>query len=89
MKTKTIDESVENYVIGTVQGAYRTKRNWMKKKFDEDSAIKKTLDWAYAQIEAGIGETFSLKDAEAGFREMSEIANILAEACRQANNNLK
>lgn len=85
MKTKTIHETLEDYVIGTVHGAYRTKRHWIKQGFEEDDAIKKTLSWAYAQVGVGTGDTFNLKDAENGFREMSEIANVLADACKQVH----
>lgn len=84
---KKIEETIEDYVIGTIPGAYKTKRYWIKKGFDEDSAIEKAIKYAFGQMKAGIGESFNLKDAENGFREMGEIANVLADACKQTNDN--
>ena len=83
MKVKSIEETLEDYVISTVGGAYRTKRHWINEGFDEKSAIKKTLNWAYSQIEAGIRQKFTWQDAEKGFREMTEIANVFADYCKQ------
>ena len=84
---KTIDETIGNYLIGTIQWAYKTKRYWIKKGFDENSAIGKATKYAFGQMEAGIGETFNKKDVEEIFREIGVIANVLADACKQANDN--
>ncbi|MCK4902232.1 MAG: hypothetical protein KAS76_02660 [Thermoplasmatales archaeon] len=84
MKVKGVEETVEDYVISTVAGAYRNKRHWMKQRFDEDSSIKKALSWAYGQIDSGVGEVFTWEDAENGFREISEIANVFADYCKHS-----
>jgi len=83
MKMKIVDETVENYVIGTIQGAFKTKRHWMKKHSDEDSSIEKAVSYAFGQIIAGTGSNVSLEDAEELFREISAIADSFADACKQ------
>jgi len=83
MKAKAFDETAENYVIGTIQGAFKTKRHWMKKGFDEDSSIEKAVSYAFGQIMAGTGSNVSLEDAEKAFREISAIAHSFADACKQ------
>ena len=30
MKTKSLDEAVDNYILSTILGTYKTKRSWMK-----------------------------------------------------------
>lgn len=85
MKTKQIDETIENYLIGTVHGVYKTKRHWLKKGFDEESAIDKSIKYAFGQMKAGIGETFDWKDVENIFREIGVIANVLADSCQQVH----
>ena len=85
---KTIEETIENYLIGTIQGAYKTKRNWIKKGFDNSSAIEKATSYAFGQIEVGIGETFDWKDVEEMFREIGVIANVFADLSKQLHENL-
>ena len=87
MEVKSINESIENYLIGTIQGAYKTKRYWMKKRFTEENAINKSITYAIHQIQSGIGETYTLQDVENMFREIGDIANALADSCKQANEN--
>lgn len=82
MKTKSIENTIEEYVISTVIGAYNTKKHWKKRGFDEPSSIDKALNYAYGQINSGIGETFTWEDAEKSFRELSDIANALAVYCK-------
>jgi len=85
---KTIDETMENYLIGTIPGAYKTKRHWIKKGFDKSSAIEKATSYAFGQIEAGIGRIFDWNDVEEMFREIGVIANAFADSSKQAHENL-
>ena len=41
--------------------------------------------WGISQLNSGIGKYFSQKDAETSLREMSEIANLLADECKQVH----
>jgi hypothetical protein len=75
MKSK--EEWIENYVIGAVQGAFKTKRYWMKKGFDAPSSIQKAVNYAVGQLSAGIGKS-NLTKAESAFREMGKIAEAFA-----------
>lgn len=85
---KSIKETVENYLIGTIHGAYKTKRYWIKKGFDSNSAVEKATKYAFGQIEAGLGETFNWKDVEEIFREIGAIANVFADLSKQLHEKL-
>lgn len=85
VKGKSIDEVVENYVIGAIQGAFKTKRYWMKRGFNEESSIKKAINYATGQLNAGTGGNLSISDAEAIFREIGAIAEALADMCKHAS----
>lgn len=82
MKVKSVEETVENYVISTVAGAYRNKKHWKNKGYDEPSSINRALKYAFGQINSGVGETFSWEDAEKSFRELGDISNALADHCK-------
>jgi hypothetical protein len=89
VRVKSVEEAVENYVIGVIQGAFKTKRYWMKQGYDEEHAIKNAVNYAIGQIKAGI--SMDRKEIEATiskFREMAEIANALADSLNIALNNL-
>ena len=83
MKVKSIEDTIEEYVLSTVKGAYNVKKDWMKRGFNEESSIKRALNYAYGQINSGVGKTFLWKDAERSFRELSDIANALADYCKK------
>ena len=57
VKVKSIEEIVQNYVIGTIQGVYKTKRYWVKQGYDEDHAIKNAVEYGIGQLAAGVGNT--------------------------------
>ena len=78
-------ESSQKEVVGAVQGTYKFKKSLMKQKFGDDSATKKSLNWGFAYVKNNIGKYFSWKDAENSFREMSKIAKILADYCKEKN----
>jgi len=82
---KTIDETIENYLISTIIGAYKYKKHWMKKGFDEDSAIEKSVKYAIGQMKSGTGYTFNWEDVENMFREISVIATSFADLCKKMN----
>ena len=82
---KNIDETIENYLIGTIAGAYKTKRYWMDKRFDEKSAIEKSVKYAIGQMESSIGNTLSWKNVESIFREISVISDSLADYCKHVD----
>jgi hypothetical protein len=85
---KTIKETIENYLIGTIKGAYKTKKHWMKKGFEKSSAIEKAWRYAIGQIEAGIGENINWNDAEEIYREIGAIANAFADLSKQVHESL-
>jgi hypothetical protein len=80
VKVKSVEEAVENYVIGVIQGAFKTKRYWMKQGYDEEHAIKNAVNYAIGQIKAGISMNKNEIEATIGkFREIAEIANAFAD----------
>ncbi|MGI0013875.1 MAG: hypothetical protein ACREBU_10610 [Nitrososphaera sp.] len=58
-----------------------------KRKFREDYAIAKTLDYGISMLTEGIGNTFSLEQAEALFIEMAAINDALVQLCESYRNN--
>ncbi len=86
MKVKSVEDTIERYVLSTVKGAYNVKKDWMKRGFEEPSSIEKALNYAYGQINSGVGKTLAWEDAEKGFRELSNIANALADFCKKQIN---
>ncbi len=78
-KTKSIEETVQNYVIGAIQGAFKTKRYWMKKGYDKDHAIKNAVNYGIGQVCAGIGDICDLETAVKMFREIAGISTAFAD----------
>nr|MDO8089263.1 hypothetical protein [Candidatus Sigynarchaeota archaeon] len=79
MKIKPLEEIVENYVIGTIQGAYKMKRYWKERGWDEEHAIDYATRYAIGQLKSGVGESCDVEKAIAIFREISAIATALAD----------
>jgi urocanate hydratase len=73
-----MEEIVQNYVIGTIQGTFKTKRYWVKKGYNKDHAIKNAIEYGIGQLAAGVGKTCDAKTAVTIFREIAEIANAYA-----------
>ena len=84
LRVKSLEEWAQNYVIGTIQGALKTKRHWMKQGYDEKHSIENAVKYGMAQISAGIGETCDLETAVKMFREMAEISTAFADALEEA-----
>jgi hypothetical protein len=55
MKIKSVEDTLEEYVLSTVKGAYNTKKHWMNKGYDENSSIDRAIRYAFGQINSGIG----------------------------------
>lgn len=87
MKTKSFEDTLEGYVLSTVKGAYRFKKYWMNKGYNENSSIERAINYAFGQINSAIGDSFSWEEAEFSFRELSNIANALANYCVQNKSN--
>ena len=76
---KSIEECVQNYVIGAIQGVFKTKRYWMKQGYDEGHAIKNAIQYGIGHIRAGVGMDIpDLETTIKTFREMAEIATAFA-----------
>lgn len=84
LKVKSMEEWVQNYVIGTIQGVYRTKRHWMKQGYDEDHAIENAIQYGIGQLAAGVGKTCNVETTIRMFRELAEIATAFANKLEQA-----
>jgi len=74
VKVKSIEEWAQNYVIGAIQGVFKTKRYWMKQGYDEDHAIKNAVQYGIGQVRAGVG--MDIPNLEATVRTFREIAEI-------------
>jgi hypothetical protein len=84
-RAKSIEEVVQNYVIGAIQGAYKTKRHWIKEGYDEAHAIKNAVKYGIGQISAGIGGTCDLKTAVKMFRKLAVISTTFADTLEEVN----
>jgi len=82
VKVKSIEETVENYVIGVIPGVFKTKRYWMKKGYDEKHAIQNAVKYGIRQIEAGVS-AHNLETTINIFREMAVIATTFADLLEQ------
>lgn len=87
MKIKSIEETVQNYVIGVIQGAFKTKRHWMKKGFDEKRAIENAIRYGIGQIRAGVGNICNIETAINIFREISQISTCFANLLEEIKSN--
>ncbi|MFX1518704.1 MAG: hypothetical protein ACFFCD_02105 [Promethearchaeota archaeon] len=81
VKTKSIEEYVENYVIGTIQGMLKTKRYWLRRGFSINRATENAMKYGVGQLSVGVGTTVTLKQAEGLFRELADLANEMADLC--------
>jgi len=84
LKVKPVEEVVQNYVIGTIQGVFKSKRHWMKQGYDEDHAIKNAIQYGIGQISAGVGRTCNLETTIEMFRELAEISTAFANRLEEA-----
>lgn len=79
MKVKSLEEWTQNYVIGAIQGVFKTKRYWMKQGYDEQHAIENAVKYGIGQIRAGVGtDIHDLETTIKTFREIAEIATAFA-----------
>lgn len=78
LKVKSVEEIVQNYVIGTIQGVFKFKRHWMKQGYNEDHAIKNAVQYGIGQISAGVGRICDLETTIGMFREIAEISTAFA-----------
>jgi hypothetical protein len=83
-KVKSLKETVQNYVIGTIQGAFKVKRHWVKQGYDEDHAVKNAVQYGIGQISAGVGRTCDLETTIKIFREIAEISTAFANTLKEA-----
>ena len=86
VKIKPIEEWVENYVIGTIQGMFKQKRHWLQKGFPMERAIKNAINYGINQLSAGVGSTVTSERAEEMLREIATIANAMADFCSTLKN---
>jgi len=77
-KATSKEEWVQNYVIGTIQGVYKTKRHWINQGYDEHHAIKNAIQYGIGQLAAGVGNTCDVKTTITMFRELADIATVFA-----------
>ena len=87
VKVKSIEEIVQNYVIGTIQGVYKTKRYWVKQGYDEGHAIKNAVEYGLGQLAAGVGNTCDVETTATMFRELAEIATVFANKLAEIRRN--
>ncbi len=88
-RAKSIEEVVQNYVIGEIQGAYKTKRYWMKQGYDEAHAIKNAVKYGIGQIPAEIGGTCYFETAVKMFREIAVTSTTFADTLGEAMNKFR
>lgn len=81
VKTKSVEEWVENYIIGTIPGMLKTKRYWLRRGFSIDRATENAIKYGVGQLSVGVGTTVTLKQAEGIFRELADVANAMADLC--------
>jgi len=86
-KITSIEEWVQNYVIGTIQGVYKTKRYWVNQGYDKNHAIKNAIQYGIGQLAAGVGKTCDVKTAITMFRELAEIATLFASKLEEIQHN--
>jgi len=84
VKVKSVEESVENYVAGTIQGAFKTKRYWMSQGYDKKHAVNNAVQYAVGQIKAGTSAD-NLERVIGIFRELSGIATAFADMLENSN----
>lgn len=78
--TKSIEETVENYVASVPMAMWKYKKSLMRDKgFKEDYAIEKAIDFGEKMLGAGLGETVTPQLAIALFREFAAINTALAD----------
>ncbi|MDE1765250.1 MAG: hypothetical protein KGI27_03130 [Thaumarchaeota archaeon] len=84
VKTKSIEESVENYVGSISVGMLKYKKHLMRdKNFSEADAIDKTLEYGMGMLRSGLGGTITPQRAAALFREQADINTALANICEK------
>ena len=80
--TKTIEKSVENYVVSVPIAMWKTKRDLMQRKsFKEKYAIDQAINYGQNMLNAGIGKTVTPKHAATIFRELASINTAMAGWC--------
>jgi len=84
-RSKSIEEVVQNYVIGAIQGAFKTKRYWMKQGYDEGHAIKNAVKYGIGQISAGIGGKCDLETAVNMFKRLLLYPQLLQTLLKLMN----
>lgn len=82
MKTKSLEEIVDNYIIGAIQGAYKQKRHWINKGFSESKAIENAINWAIRMLDESSDPGYHATI----FRELEAIANALATVLEKRAN---
>lgn len=55
----------------------------VEKGFQQKYAKEKAVEYGINMLSAGLGETITPREAEAGFRELALVASILADICSQ------
>lgn len=86
-RVKSIEEWVQNYLVGTIQGVYKTKRYWVKQGYDEDHATKNAIQYGVGQLAAGVGNTCDVKTTITMFREIAEIATAFVNKLEEIRRN--
>lgn len=74
MKTISLDETIDNYILSTILGTYKTKRFWMKQGYNEEKAIQNATKYALGMLREKLDPKYIDM-----FREVAVIANFLAD----------
>ena len=88
-RVKSVEEMVQNYVIGTIQGVFKIKRYWMKQGYDEDHAIKNAVQYGIGQISAGVGRICDLETTIKMFREIADISTAFANTLEEVKEGIQ
>lgn len=82
VKPKSLEETVENYVASTSVAMWKYKKYLVaERKFTEDYAIKKAIDYGLNMLQSGLGQAVPAGKATTMFRELASINTALADHC--------
>ena len=83
VKVKPMKKIVRNYVLSTARAMMNYRDHLVEKGFQQKYAKEKSVEYGISMLRAAIGKTFTLEEAEVGFRELAIVSSILADLCAQ------
>ncbi len=79
---KTIEKTVENYVVSVPLAMWKTKRDLMQRRnFKEGYAIEQAINYGKNMLNAGVGKTVTPQRAAQIFKELASINTAMADWC--------